>query len=75
MNDIQIPSKYCNILIGKLNLILPELQANALDKHKFMLNDNFIIKFETKLYKDPRRFMLFDFIKDLIHETLLKDKV
>jgi len=71
INKIPIPDKFCDILLKNIDIILPDLKQCAPKKYKGMLNNDFIIKFETKLKIDKDRSMLFDFIKNLIHEVLL----
>ena len=74
MNDRMIPYKYIDVLMNKIKIIEPELKATRNTIYTSILNDNFADKFALKLMKTPedKIFMLFDFIKNLIHECLLK---
>lgn len=72
INKIPIPDKHCDILISKLESILPELKRKGLEEYQYIFNDDFINRMSRKFYNDPdNRSMLFDFVKDLIHKNLL----
>jgi len=77
INMRPIPDIYCSALIIRLERLLPVLIQNAIPKYKSILNNDFVANWERKLYKDDTmtRSMLFDFIKNMIHEILLKDLV
>jgi hypothetical protein len=71
-----IPDIYCKALIVRIERLLPVLQLNTTPQYKTALNDKFCSKFERKLLKaNMERSMLFDFIKNMIHEILLKEMV
>ncbi len=74
MNDREIPATHCNILLNKLHNIIPLLKSNHITKYNSIINDDLVPNLELKLYKigeEKNRFMLFDFVKNLIHECLL----
>ena len=74
INQIPIPDQYCDTLLNKLQQLLPVLVAEGLPKYLGTFQDDFVNKFMLKLYKTPeQRSMLFDFIKNLIHENLLHE--
>ena len=76
INKIPIPDQYCEILIRKLTALHPALVADGLPKYSGVFRDDFVNKFMLKLYKTPEsRSMLFDFIKNLIHENLLQEDI
>jgi len=74
IKQIPISDYYVESLIMRLENIFPELKEKAKPKYKTMLNDDFINKFMIKVYTSKQRTMLFDFIKNLIHENLLENK-
>ncbi len=71
INKIPIPDNLCNILIKHIDSILPDLKQHAPKKYQGMLAKNFVNGFTVKLNNISDRSMLFDFIKNLIHEILL----
>jgi len=71
VNKIPIPDQFCNILLKNIDILLPDLKQQSPKKYKGMLDNDFVNKFATKLKIDKDRSMLFDFIKNLIHEILL----
>lgn len=72
---LPIPEEYCFTLVNKLHDIMPQLKTKHLPKYDGMLNDVFLFHFQQKLLKEvDDRTMLFDFIKNLIHENLLSDR-
>lgn len=73
MNDRVIPDKMIDILIGRLYTIEQDFIHCNNAKYKDILNRSLIPNFDLKLTKskDTDRFMLFDFMKNLIHECLL----
>ena len=76
INKIPIPDQYCEMLLNKLQQILPTLVQDGLPKYSGVFRDNFVEKIMLKLYKTPeKRSMLFDFIKDLIHQNLLQEDI
>ena len=76
VNQIPIPDQYCDLLLNKLTALLPTLQQHGLSKYSGVFADDFVSKFMLKLYKTTEsRSMLFDFIKNLIHENLLQEDI
>jgi len=71
INKIPIPDNLCNILLKNIDNILPDLKQHAPKKYQSMLAENFVNNFAVKLKDISKRSMLFDFIKNLIHEILL----
>lgn len=68
--DIPFSDRDVSMLIKKLRIIEPYLQRLEPDNETF---EHFASKMEVKFIKTPyhQRFMLFDFVKDLIHRKLI----
>lgn len=72
VNMKPIPDNYVKVLVNRLDDIYPFLTTTDIPKYKHVLNNLFVMKFENKLYTEEKnRSMLFDFIKNMIHEILL----
>lgn len=69
--NVPFSDRQVSYLIGRLRLVEPYLKANS-DGNE--LYNHFACKMEMKFLKENyhQRFMLFDFIKNLIHEELIK---
>ncbi len=72
-----IPDRYCKQFIKYLEKAVPYLIKYHLPKYNDIMHDRFAEEFELKLFSEPedKRFMLFDFIKDLLHENLIKRQI
>tara|TARA_R110002126_G_scaffold162441_1_gene310383 strand:- start:4555 stop:4845 length:291 start_codon:yes stop_codon:yes gene_type:complete len=69
---LPIPEECCFELTNKLYDVMPQLKTKHLPKYDGIINDSFLLNFQQKLIKQvDNRTMLFDFIKNLIHENLL----
>ncbi len=71
-----IPVSHCKQLIKYLYQVMPYFKEHGLPRYKHIFSEeyNMVNNFEDKIYTQPsdQRFMLFDFIKDLLHENLIK---
>lgn len=68
---IPFDDRKVKFLIQAVRMIEPQLRTNHPDKQ---LMEKFTSKLELKFYKEPfdKRYMLFDFVKNFIHEYLIK---
>lgn len=72
--DVPFSDRQVKYLISQLRLVEPYLKKHHPNKE---LVEHFADKMELKFYKEDytQRFLLFDFIKNFIHETLIRKGV